>query len=257
VILPCGHTKKDVHCYETLAEISCREKVERVLAGCNHKVTVTCGTNVDNFKCLKKCGADRPCGHTCDSACGDCLRSSSGHVPCNAVYGRTLSCSSHNCRAVCHSESNEPCPPCKGTCDLSGTSALLILKLVYTLTAQSYVLNLAIHVSKTTARTSANMVLVLFHAVLHVTSCLALYDVQNYSIAVIDVQVVVEKRAQTPASVNHARRRILRIAWSIMYCLPNMRTTIAIRIQSCSLLVVISLHPQTSTAKSAWRSSTP
>jgi hypothetical protein len=120
LVLPCGHTKQNVLCYETQGEIRCHEKVERVLAGCKHLVEVSCYTNIENHKCMIKCDEILGCGHVCSSTCGDCSRASTEHVACKTICSRPLACSIHTCQAVCHSESNNPCPPCRSSCTLSG-----------------------------------------------------------------------------------------------------------------------------------------
>ncbi|KAF2638002.1 hypothetical protein P280DRAFT_456763 [Massarina eburnea CBS 473.64] len=126
VRLPCGHRKKNVHCYWTqdINSIQCDAVTEKVVRNCNHVVKVKCSqdVNTEHFRCPTSCGAHLACGHTCPGTCGRCKARDINrgnivrHVSCNKVCGRPFGTCSHVCRRTCHSGSD--CGLCHNACEV-------------------------------------------------------------------------------------------------------------------------------------------
>ncbi|KAL1965266.1 hypothetical protein VTN77DRAFT_5868 [Rasamsonia byssochlamydoides] len=83
--LPCGHA-----CHErnvairvrSVAAIHVRKNVEKVVPGCQHKVTTSChiDVNAPEYKCKARCVAHLPCGHACKRQCVQCTVCGSDEV---------------------------------------------------------------------------------------------------------------------------------------------------------------------------------
>ncbi len=77
----CGHTLT-VPCCEAAdvraGAVPCRAPVTVQLPVCGHSVTVACGARQaalrDPTACTHKCGQLLGCEHTCENACGKCLK---------------------------------------------------------------------------------------------------------------------------------------------------------------------------------------
>ena len=132
VMLPCNHVATNIPCHMAMSPetISCKVKVEVVMAGCAHLLKVPCGES-EKFggseareKCFETCGKALSCGHTCDALCGHChakgteeLNDGSKHVKCSAPCGREFMCG-HSCQESCHAgvECKLCCQPCPVKC---------------------------------------------------------------------------------------------------------------------------------------------
>ncbi|KAK7961772.1 P-loop containing nucleoside triphosphate hydrolase protein [Apiospora aurea] len=125
VLLPCGHFVDDIPCHQAQqpSKITCRVKVEKKVAGCQHIVKVFCpvDVNTDNYRCPAKCDALLPdCGHSCSGTCGECRKEKDGkvkvvHLPCKVTCKRPRNTCGHICRRGCHP--GNPCGPCESRCE--------------------------------------------------------------------------------------------------------------------------------------------
>lgn len=98
ILLPCGHSKNNVDCFETrdTPSIRCRVIVQKVVQGCNHTVNVECSTDVTqpSFVCSSNCLQLLDCGHYCPGSCGKCkFTDQEGeevvrHLKCDKICGR-------------------------------------------------------------------------------------------------------------------------------------------------------------------------
>jgi len=111
ILLPCGHLKDQVSCYETqgFAKIKCTILVERLIPGCRHTVTVRCWADVTSpsFKCPNPCGTNLPCGHTCSGTCSSCKATYNDqvvfkHSECTKICDRGSGTCNHTCPKKCH-----------------------------------------------------------------------------------------------------------------------------------------------------------
>ncbi|KAH8805391.1 hypothetical protein F5884DRAFT_799194 [Xylogone sp. PMI_703] len=123
VVLPCGHTAKELECHHTkkLADIKCNEMIEREITDCGHKIEVRCHESQKSIRCSQKCNTPLLCGHNCSKSCSLCRRRENNtsivdHGICNTSCGRQYSTCPHTCNKPCHSES--PCPPCNRPCEI-------------------------------------------------------------------------------------------------------------------------------------------
>jgi hypothetical protein len=124
VYLPCGHFKSDVFCYlaQDPGAIRCNNQVQKMVAGCNHMVEVSCSVDVtlDLFRCPTPCAAILSCGHPCPGTCGQCNPKantgelSPAHQKCRKVCGRRFGTCNHTCRKPCHD--GKDCGPCNSPC---------------------------------------------------------------------------------------------------------------------------------------------
>ncbi|KAK2813104.1 hypothetical protein FQN50_000781 [Emmonsiellopsis sp. PD_5] len=125
-VLPCGHGKLTLPCYQAqdLSGVRCDVKVERTIPHCGHIVTARCYQNVedDKFRCDARCGAALPCGHTCNRACHKCFpkdntnQSVPDHGSCTQVCNRSYATCQHSCPEPCHA--GHPCQPCEAPCEV-------------------------------------------------------------------------------------------------------------------------------------------
>ncbi|KAF2171405.1 hypothetical protein M409DRAFT_63696 [Zasmidium cellare ATCC 36951] len=127
--LPCGHHVTQLKCwlYQDPSLVKCKEPVERIVPGCDHKIVQPCHQSTTDplFQCLESCGASLPCGHICTNNCNTCRPRSGGelvfnepnHGQCNTPCGRSFNSCSHSCSAPCHGE--KPCPLCTAKCESS------------------------------------------------------------------------------------------------------------------------------------------
>ncbi|KAI1100416.1 P-loop containing nucleoside triphosphate hydrolase protein [Jackrogersella minutella] len=124
--LPCGHVLTSPRCWQvkTPFEVKCRQRVEKMVPGCHHRVKVPCHENVfqKSFICTATCDTSLLCGHSCRDVCKVCRTRdvttilSENHRPCTAVCGRSHGTCRHSCVKQCHP--GEDCPPCRRTCDM-------------------------------------------------------------------------------------------------------------------------------------------
>ena len=127
VELPCGHHVSKLPCwqYQDPSLAVCRVPVERIVPGCNHKVTVACCVDVEDpyYNCLATCGSLQPCGHACGDQCSRCRPRVQGqienekHRRCQQPCKRDYTNCKHSCSAPCHRD--EPCPLCNEPCDVA------------------------------------------------------------------------------------------------------------------------------------------
>ena len=107
--LDCGHTAKNVKCFEKHRSQVCREPCGMELQ-CEHRCGGTC-SECDGARlhkpCGEKCGRRLQCGHVCRERCG---------LPCLCSRHCQTACGHSHCRLSCA----EPCVPCKEPC-LRGT----------------------------------------------------------------------------------------------------------------------------------------
>ncbi len=129
VLLPCGHVKNGVQCYQTqqeyLPKIQCDILVDKESPQCKHLVSVPCSVDVNSafFRCPKPCDSVLKCSHLCPATCGRCnTKNEKGeivqkHSICRNVCDRPLGTCSHRCKSPCHE--GEACPPCPLPCEVS------------------------------------------------------------------------------------------------------------------------------------------
>jgi len=118
-ILPCGHPCPR-KCGEPCGgcKVPVKSSTSRGSFFCDHGGTVPCGQkgredvaeNECDTDCREPCKAVLPCGHTCESTCGECVGGRL-HRPCKLACERRLVCG-HACPSAC----GEPCPPCNKKC---------------------------------------------------------------------------------------------------------------------------------------------
>ncbi|KAF1930727.1 uncharacterized protein M421DRAFT_99346 [Didymella exigua CBS 183.55] len=126
VQLPCGHSKDQVPCYQTLNRdsIRCDVLVHKEVPGCNHAVELKCSIDVEHekFKCPYSCSEVLPCGHACPGSCGRCVQvdlvgqSHVEHIKCTKTCGRKHGTCNHNCGRTCHGGSD--CGLCQQPCEV-------------------------------------------------------------------------------------------------------------------------------------------
>jgi hypothetical protein len=124
--LSCGHRASEVFCWEAQdpALVVCEKMVEKTVAGCGHRVIVSCPTDVTagSFRCMAVCGDPQQCGHSCESPCYKCKERQDGNVTkvnhgiCAQTCGRKYTTCQHSCTKACHGE--ERCPPCPAPCEV-------------------------------------------------------------------------------------------------------------------------------------------
>lgn len=120
--LPCGHTKKEISCYETLApeKINCTAPVQKQSPRCGHAVTIACSQDVSlpSYRCNYLCKEILPCGHQCNGTCGGCRSNelSVHHKKCTKICGRPLSNCNHRCEKACHNGID--CGACTKPCEV-------------------------------------------------------------------------------------------------------------------------------------------
>lgn len=119
VALPCGHTKDNVTCYQTLdtATIHCPVPTIKIAPVCLHSVEVACSQDMsaDKFKCTVPCPQDLDCGHgKCPGNCSQC--SNGKHQLCKKLCGRRSGTCNHTCPQLCHSGS--ACGSCERPCEV-------------------------------------------------------------------------------------------------------------------------------------------
>lgn len=124
--LPCGHHLTSAKCWQSQdpKSIRCMVKVSPTVPGCNHQVQVRCHEDITaaNYRCPAVCGHHRPCGHSCPSACFQCITREGGiikkenHGICQQKCGRNYSTCRHSCSKTCHGET--ACPPCSEPCEV-------------------------------------------------------------------------------------------------------------------------------------------
>ncbi|KAM3727620.1 NFX1-type zinc finger-containing protein [Dirofilaria immitis] len=106
LLLACGHTVTAA-CSEK-QKVKCIVEVDKIFTTCSHHCMVPCH-NYENAKCSKNCEQVLPCGHRCQSLCGDCTLV--GCDKCTSLCGKRLPCG-HNCLRTC----GVPCEPCIAPC---------------------------------------------------------------------------------------------------------------------------------------------
>lgn len=117
VVLPCGHTAKEVECHRmgSLAGVKCEQTLARKMPGCGHNIMVQCHKSTNDIKCSRECGKSMPCGHSCRKPCSTC-RQIDDHGSCTIPCGRQFTTCSHICLQPCHPGS--PCSPCRQPCEV-------------------------------------------------------------------------------------------------------------------------------------------
>jgi hypothetical protein len=129
-VLPCGHKKESLPCWQSqdLSRVECEVPVVRIVPGCNHVVTVPCHVDVtdDYYVCTAECGHFLPCGHTCQSKCTGC-RTPIGkgsvikiaHRACTIPTQRTVPGCGHVVTEQCHVDVTNEYYQCPATCGAS------------------------------------------------------------------------------------------------------------------------------------------
>ena len=125
LVLPCGHTKNQVRCYQAqdVSKIKCGIEVSKAIPGCGHSITVECYKDVASatFKCPEPCDAILSCGHPCRGSCGGCeippLEYKVEHRECQKICGRRYGACQHTCEKVCHDGTD--CGLCNKPCEVS------------------------------------------------------------------------------------------------------------------------------------------
>ncbi len=117
VVLPCGHTAKEVECHRmgNLAGLKCKQPVSRKMPGCGHNITIRCDKSAHDIKCSHLCDSVLPCGHNCGNQCWRC-KEIDDHGSCNIPCGRPFTNCPHTCGQPCHS--GTPCSPCNQPCEV-------------------------------------------------------------------------------------------------------------------------------------------
>ncbi|RUS32760.1 hypothetical protein BC938DRAFT_474405 [Jimgerdemannia flammicorona] len=134
IFLQCSHIFRQPECWQARnpSQIACKERVERVMLGCEHSTTMACSDDIKNVRCKKQCGVVLPCGHPCKRQCHECqvetnARSKAqanakdvvikvprtSHGACRQVCDKALFCG-HSCANACHP--NKDCQPCQKEC---------------------------------------------------------------------------------------------------------------------------------------------
>jgi hypothetical protein len=131
VELPCGHHVSKLPCwqYQDPSLAICKALVERIVPGCDHKVTLPCCVDVtaSKYNCRATCGSLQPCGHACGDQCCKCRPRIQGkienekHRQCQQPCKRDYTSCKHSCSAPCHGD--DPCPLCSEQCDVQCTHA--------------------------------------------------------------------------------------------------------------------------------------
>ncbi|KAK8016928.1 hypothetical protein PG993_015117 [Apiospora rasikravindrae] len=126
VLLPCGHFADNIPCHQAQqpSKVTCRVKVEKTVASCQHVVRVSCPIDVDagDYHCPTQCNALlSDCGHNCSGTCGECRKEGDGkvkmvHQPCKVACKRPRNTCGHICRRRCHP--GHPCGPCESRCEV-------------------------------------------------------------------------------------------------------------------------------------------
>ncbi|XP_075977884.1 NFX1-type zinc finger-containing protein 1-like [Anticarsia gemmatalis] len=117
--LPCGHFCKK-KCSESCGD--CKIMVTKVIPDCNHKIKVTCMTEVNRNLCNEKCTRTLPCGHPCTNRCSaDCdpagckiLTDSQVDSPCG--HKVNLPCNLYTLFKKGELDSKEALKYCKSPC---------------------------------------------------------------------------------------------------------------------------------------------
>lgn len=125
VLLPCGHFKDDVLCYQAQnpSTLHCSILVEKLVPSCGHIVKVPCSVNVTSevYSCSDPCATTLSCGHICPGTCGSCNRTdveggvSTSHQKCTKPCGRPFGTCNHTCQKTCH---GKDCGPCLSRCEV-------------------------------------------------------------------------------------------------------------------------------------------
>ncbi|KAK4101149.1 hypothetical protein N658DRAFT_426189 [Parathielavia hyrcaniae] len=126
VQLPCGHVLDRVECHRTLdlSTVRCSRKVDKIVPGCGHTVSVPCHTDVASklFRCSTTCTENLECGHQCPGTCGRCRKEDDGgkvsfkHQQCSTPCGRAYGTCNHRCSKPCHEGMG--CGTCSETCEV-------------------------------------------------------------------------------------------------------------------------------------------
>ncbi|ROT36145.1 hypothetical protein SODALDRAFT_346215 [Sodiomyces alkalinus F11] len=126
VVLPCGHIKQKVRCFETLnlSKIRCTVRVKQVVPRCEHHVEVPCYRDVkaDTFSCPTPCLEFLACGHQCPGVCSTCRKEGENgavgfeHGKCKKTCDRPFGTCNHRCSRVCHD--GEECGSCEQKCEV-------------------------------------------------------------------------------------------------------------------------------------------
>lgn len=124
--LPCGHIMETAECWQVQnpASVHCRQRVDKMVPGCGHIVTVACLLDVNgpSYQCRAECGQILPCGHKCHSACYKCNTREQGqinatnHGICQQICDRDFTACPHTCQQPCHGEAK--CGPCQRPCEV-------------------------------------------------------------------------------------------------------------------------------------------
>ncbi|XP_034245778.1 NFX1-type zinc finger-containing protein 1-like [Thrips palmi] len=105
-------------CHQT-CEV-CTERVLKTLA-CGHVNKVPCNSEVETFRCQRKCPKTLPCGHKCSKTCSEACE------PCTVQVSKALPGCGHTQRMACgqspdlFKDCKEPCQrnlPCGHPCEL-------------------------------------------------------------------------------------------------------------------------------------------
>ncbi|KAF3198649.1 hypothetical protein TWF679_001975 [Orbilia oligospora] len=132
VPLKCGHTVTIMPCFEyqkAAESYYCTAKVQKIVPGCNHTVTVDCGRDVNspNYRCTAVCKDHLECGHRCQNQCRNCRQPPTKtpgdftirHGNCQQVCNRPFNTCSHSCQKTCHD--GEACDSCQRECEIRCT----------------------------------------------------------------------------------------------------------------------------------------
>ncbi|KAF8128159.1 hypothetical protein EV363DRAFT_1585143 [Boletus edulis] len=150
VELPCGHVKVSVPWYQLdmLESVRCHEEVEKQLSDCEHRATMPCSQDPEDYRCVTRCAELMACcGKSCNATCDACqsindtlttggATKRTKHVahpcqkylycehpcqePCSEQHEHSTRCTL-KCRQICpHAQCkrpcSEPCAPCKQPC---------------------------------------------------------------------------------------------------------------------------------------------
>lgn len=139
LLLPCGHSKDDVPCYQTqdLGKIKCTVLVLKVVPNCKHIVQIPCSQDVSSaiFSCPSPCAVSLECGHPCYGSCGRCNQKDANdqplvkHAACSKVCGRRFGTCNHTCPRTCHAD--QDCGPCRSRCEVSRSLSFSLIRRLY------------------------------------------------------------------------------------------------------------------------------
>lgn len=107
----CNEGHKCTRLCHQVCPKNCRVKVEKVIPQCQHTQMVPCHQDPATFTCQMPCQKLLPCGHRCDSVCGEPCS-----TKCIVIVTLKLSCG-HSQQGACFYQTIKEQPECKAQCN--------------------------------------------------------------------------------------------------------------------------------------------